>query len=271
MLPGGPCCPRLGVRSLAHLCALLPAHHLFRQLTPQSHPCPARPSCARLPRAAKALEGALAEIKQDAFPRCPTRAVCGAYIALQVGAARRGAYASGWWCCGGGGYCHRPVRHRLVPACCWRAPWLQRPGALLSQPPALARPLPLHPHIAVVATHPPAPPPTLPPTRLQREVIELLELKRGVQAKQVRPPARSVPARGLALHGAAAFRRCLLRLPALPQACPPSPPWPRPHLPCPLPACPCHPLQHMLAGMKRAKREEDADETPGGKRQRMGK
>lgn len=35
-------------------------------------------------RAAKALEGALAEIKMDQFPRCPTRAVCGAYIALQV-------------------------------------------------------------------------------------------------------------------------------------------------------------------------------------------
>ncbi len=35
-------------------------------------------------RAAKALEGALAEIKMDQFPRCPTRAVCGAYISLQV-------------------------------------------------------------------------------------------------------------------------------------------------------------------------------------------
>ena len=35
-------------------------------------------------RAAKALEGALAEIKMDQFPRCPTRAVCGAYIALQA-------------------------------------------------------------------------------------------------------------------------------------------------------------------------------------------
>jgi hypothetical protein len=34
-------------------------------------------------RAAKALEGALQEIKQEAFPRCPTRAVCGAYISLQ--------------------------------------------------------------------------------------------------------------------------------------------------------------------------------------------
>lgn len=32
---------------------------------------------------------------------------------------------------------------------------------------------------------------------------------------------------------------------------------------------PC--LQHMLAGMKRAKREEDGDETPSQKRQRMGK
>jgi hypothetical protein len=35
-------------------------------------------------RAAKALEGALQEIKMEAFPRCPTRAVCGAYISLQV-------------------------------------------------------------------------------------------------------------------------------------------------------------------------------------------
>ncbi|KAL4428350.1 hypothetical protein ABPG75_002439 [Micractinium tetrahymenae] len=34
-------------------------------------------------KAAKALEGALAEIKMDQFPRCPTRAVCGAYISLQ--------------------------------------------------------------------------------------------------------------------------------------------------------------------------------------------
>ena len=41
------------------------------------------PMIARF-RAAKALEGALAEIKMDQFPRCPTRAVCGAYIALQV-------------------------------------------------------------------------------------------------------------------------------------------------------------------------------------------
>ncbi|KAL4858886.1 SWR1-complex protein 4 [Chlorella vulgaris] len=34
-------------------------------------------------KAAKALEGALQEIKMEAFPRCPTRAVCGAYISLQ--------------------------------------------------------------------------------------------------------------------------------------------------------------------------------------------
>ena len=42
-------------------------------------------------RAAKALEGALAEIKQDAFPRCPTRAVCGAYISLQVSVGQLGS------------------------------------------------------------------------------------------------------------------------------------------------------------------------------------
>lgn len=30
-------------------------------------------------------------------------------------------------------------------------------------------------------------------------------------------------------------------------------------------------MQHLLAGMKRAKREEDGDETPSQKRQRMGK
>ncbi|PSC69878.1 DNA methyltransferase 1-associated [Micractinium conductrix] len=83
-------------------------------------------------KAAKALEGALQEIRMDQFPRCPTRAVCGAYISLQAS---------------------------------------------------------------------------------RRELIELLELKRNVQAKQ-----------------------------------------------------------HMLAGMKRSKREEEADETPRSeKRQRMGK
>lgn len=37
----------------------------------------------QLGKAAKALEGALQEIKMDAFPRCTTRAVCGAYISLQ--------------------------------------------------------------------------------------------------------------------------------------------------------------------------------------------
>lgn len=42
------------------------------------------PLCQCHCRAAKALEGALAEIKMDQFPRCPTRAVCGAYIALQA-------------------------------------------------------------------------------------------------------------------------------------------------------------------------------------------
>ena len=81
---------------LHHYCLWMGAHYgwLASALAAvhATPPCKLASSCpasfvppVRLPcRAAKALEGALAEIKMDQFPRCPTRAVCGAYIALQV-------------------------------------------------------------------------------------------------------------------------------------------------------------------------------------------
>jgi hypothetical protein len=136
-----------------------------------------------LRRAAKALEGALAEIKLDAFPRCPTRAVCGAYISLQ------------------------------------------------------------------------------------REVIELLELKRAVQAKQVRGWAGGLVE---GLPGCGGWQRSLREGMSAAAShsyqC-----GSHPALLCHVLLCSIPRLQHMLAGMKRAKREEDGEDGRGGeKRQRMG-